>query len=57
MFAVFAAIAFAVAFLENAAVITVHSGWADAPGMLYLGLVLLAVHLIRHHGIGNWRNG
>jgi len=57
MFAILAAIAFAIAFFENAGVITVHGGWADASGMLYLGLFCLAIHLIRLHGVGNWRSG
>ena len=57
LFAILAAIAFAIAFLENGAALSVHSGWLGPAGMLYIGLSCLAVHLVRKHGPGNLRSG
>lgn len=57
MFAILAAICFAVAFIEHGGKLTINSGWFDQAGMLYLGLVFLAVHLVRRLGPGNWRSG
>lgn len=58
MFIILAIICFAIAFFENGAALSIHSGWFGPSGMLYLGLFFLAIHLVRvHGGPGAWRTG
>ena len=46
MFAILAAICFALAFIIHGGGISVHSAWFDPEGLLFLGLTFLAIHVI-----------
>jgi predicted Co/Zn/Cd cation transporter (cation efflux family) len=57
MFAILAAVCFGVAWVIHGGEIAVHSPWIDQTGLMLLGLVFVALHLVRVHGPGNWRSG